>query len=123
MHCFQNQERNQKTQPFSLSGCMSYPCRAAVEVTAPQPRRRGPRQRPHTHHDYPLRSNPPTNNLIRDNLVLETSAALPTMSEGVSSDSVSKKLDALLQQMETDQLKLYDKIDSPADTVSDIDHQ
>lgn len=45
------------------------------------------------------------------------------MSEGDSSDSVSKKLDALLKQMEASCLKLYDKIDSLAGTIRDIDHQ
>lgn len=44
------------------------------------------------------------------------------MSEGDSYHSVSKKLDALLQQMEADWLKLYNKIDSLSGTIHDIDH-
>lgn len=45
------------------------------------------------------------------------------MSASDSSDPVSKKLDALLQQLEADRLKLYDMIDSPSGTIRDIDHQ
>lgn len=71
-----------------------------------------------TFHSYPIRSNS-----VRDNLVSETSAASPTMSEGDSLDVVNKKLEAMLQQMELDRLKLYDKIDMLAGSIRDIDNQ
>lgn len=74
--------------------------------------------RPVTSNNYPICSN-----LVRDNLVSETSAASPTMSEGDSSDVVNKKLDTMLQQMELDRLKLYDKIDMLAGSIRDIGNQ